>query len=269
MTVYTNMAWPDDPYGTGQLWRKEPPLLASFAALCVDDDERAIPVAYAVVYLRVHRTTPIEASSNLAFGFRAVSNTAPQDLAELVRLFDLDAMRARRLATIVAGHHLADDLHAMETATEHPDIGRGIRALAADWGTGNGTHGMALMFDTADDLPDAHELADAAHAAGIDTETVQRAFQPQHTIDVLFECARDTLAPGSSPPLITDQPTMRTRAGEWLGACATERALISALIAARHLDRYTWDGTFDIAAVLAANVWDCFPTQDFTSRQPT
>jgi len=40
---------------------------------------------------------------------------------------------------------------------------------------------------------------------------------------------------------------------------AVERALIMALICARHLGRYTWEGTLDIEEIMAASSWNCLP----------
>jgi hypothetical protein len=55
MTVFTNMAWPDDPYGTGQLWRSEPLLLAGFGMCWAGGRGRVVsPASYAMVYLRLH-----------------------------------------------------------------------------------------------------------------------------------------------------------------------------------------------------------------------
>jgi hypothetical protein len=273
MAVYTNMAWPDDPYGTGQLWRKEPPLLASLAACCVEDGERAVPVSYAVVYLRLHRSRPIDATDGLAFGFRAVSAINDERLPELVRMYDLDAMRARRLARIVTGHRLADDLFAVEATTDGDATGRGIRALADDWNTTGRSPqpGMALMFDTAYDLLEGGELADVAAASAIDPETIQRAFQPQRTLDLLVEAAGGIILEDSSSRLIAERELINgivaTRAAEGLAAYSTERALISALVTARHLERYTWQGDLDIGSVLATNVWDCFTSQEFTPQE--
>ncbi|TDD61638.1 hypothetical protein [Actinomadura rubrisoli] len=60
------------------------------------------------------------------------------------------------------------------------------------------------------------------------------------------------------------RPNGRQRAArEWLAVCATERALLSALIAARHLGLYHWSGNLDVATELEASVQDCFPTQKF------
>lgn len=246
MAVYTNMAWPDDPYGTGQLWRKEPPLLASVAVVCPDDGISAVPVSYAVTYLRLHRTRSVDATAGLPFGFRAAGATDIGARTQMVALFDLDALRARRLSKIVTGYRLTDDLYALQTAGGET-AGRGIQALAADWGHGRAGTGMAVLVDVADELTEDEDLADAAAAARVDTATAQRAFQPQHTV--------------------ADRSQMSGQAEEWLAACATERALIAGLVTSRRLSRYTWDGALDVGAVLAANVWDCFPSQDFSPHE--
>jgi hypothetical protein len=38
-----------------------------------------------------------------------------------------------------------------------------------------------------------------------------------------------------------------------------ERALIVALVCARHLGRYTWEGTLNTGDIMTASTWDCFP----------
>jgi hypothetical protein len=266
MAIYTNMAWPDDPYGTGQLWRKEPPLVAAFASLCIDNGDRALPVSYAVAYLRLHRSRTVHVTDPVVFGFRAVSAISPADLPTLVRLFDLDTMRARRLAKIIAGHRLIDDLYAAQAIADG-DVGRGLRSLIDAWPSETGDDAdmgggrLALMFDVATVTQDG-ELADAAADADLKVQSVHRAFEPQRTLDVLFETLDNQDLPGS-PVLACEQDQMINQAEQWLGLCATERALISALIAGRLLDRYTWHDALDIGAALAAGAQDCFPTQEF------
>lgn len=121
------------------------------------------------------------------------------------------------------------------------------------------------------DFMDGGELAEAATASDLNIETVRRAFQPQQMLDRLFDAACGTVAPGSTPWLVAEHALINglvtTRAAEWLAACSTERALVSALVAARHLDRYTWEGSLDMSAALAANVWDCFPSQEFPRQE--
>lgn len=38
-----------------------------------------------------------------------------------------------------------------------------------------------------------------------------------------------------------------------------DRALAIALMCARHMDRYQWDGTLNIRRIMAAHAWDCLP----------
>ena len=38
-----------------------------------------------------------------------------------------------------------------------------------------------------------------------------------------------------------------------------ERALLIALVCARHQGRYNWTGTLSIGQVMAATTWDCLP----------
>jgi hypothetical protein len=38
-----------------------------------------------------------------------------------------------------------------------------------------------------------------------------------------------------------------------------ERALVIALLSARHLGRYSWEGTLQADEIMAAGAWDCFP----------
>jgi len=55
-------------------------------------------------------------------------------------------------------------------------------------------------------------------------------------------------------PATSDQATADLIAQE-----AVQRALAVALVAARHLGRYTWDKPIDVGAILASAAWDCFP----------
>jgi hypothetical protein len=85
------------------------------------------------------------------------------------------------------------------------------------------------MFDCPGDLPGQPFLEDAC----------QRA--------------RLTAGPGCLPAGLDDPAAARM-----LAALLVERALIMALVCARHLGRYNWDGTLDIADIMAASTWDCF-----------
>jgi hypothetical protein len=263
MPSYTNMAWPDDPYGTGQLWRKEPPLLAGFAVRWTDNGAKVVPVSYSVVYLRLHRTLEVDLTLGVNFGFRAATAVTEDETEELVRLLDLDAMRARRLAKIVAGYRLAEDLRRIEALADD-EVGRGIRSLAsAVEAPFPQNPGFARAFDIKNDqVGCGGDLAAASVTVGVAIATARRAFESQQTIDAVVGNVHGLAVAGSR---MTSESEIN-RSLEWLAACATERALICALTAGRSLGRYTWEDTLDISAAMAANAWDCFSSQDFTGR---
>jgi len=264
MPAYTNMAWPEDPYGTGQLWRQEPSLLAGFAVCWAAGAEPAIPVSYAVVYLRLHRTRPVELTGGVSFGFRAVMAITEGDVPELVRLLDLDALRARRLAKVVAGCRLGRDLRDLGVFASG-DAGRGIGGLGAAWDDPEGGNpGLARVLDIAgEDVQPGCDMAAAAAGAGIDSSTVTIAFELQRTIDETAGMARQ---PPAGDSLATQAEGGMVRSARWLAACSTERALICAVTAGRMLGRHVWEGSLDIGAVMAANTWDCYPSLDFAQR---
>ena len=105
MEIYANMAWPDDPYRTGQqLYPRSGPLLAAFTV----ESSRAwgfpITTAAAVAYLPLHRTRPVSVTGQtVAFGFRAASITGEAEAAALAAVADLDLSQARRHAAILTG----------------------------------------------------------------------------------------------------------------------------------------------------------------------
>jgi len=270
MASYTNMAWPEDPYGTGQLWRREPHLLAGLAVCWTGEAGQAVPVCYAVAYLRLHRTRPVDLTSGVSFGFRTVVAAAGDEVRDLVRMFDLDVLRARRLAKVVAGCSLARDLHAFD-ALAVGDVGRGIRGLAAVWGADDGDNpGLARVFDIADEHAQSQgDLAVASARVGVSASTVRWAFAPQHTIDAMAGIARGQRA-GENAACenpVGREPDM-IRSVDWLGACSTERALVCAITAGRMLDRHIWEGPPDIGKAMAVNAWDCFRSLDFDQPQP-
>lgn len=245
MRTDTNMAWPDDPYGTGQLWRKEPLLLSGFAIRRMADDHGTWPVSYAVVYLRLHRTQVIDLTSGVSFGFRSVTIETTDELEHLLRLFDLDTMRARRLAKIVAGWRLRDELEVMQALTAKENC-RGIHGLAESWlNRDNGDRALAHRFDVAYDQ--AVPTADLATAAISNEIEVAELNSARNTPD--------------SQPLPISAATM-----ERLAIHSTVNALICALIAGRTLNRFTWEGSLDIGEALMANAGDCFAFLNFMNH---
>jgi hypothetical protein len=232
MLTWTNMARPGDVYRTGQqLYRRPPGLLAAFAA---GGELRAAgrrrPACCVMVYQPLHRTRPVAVTAGtLAFGFRAAGIAQGNETPALAAVADLDLMQARRHAAALAGHAPRDDLTALQTAAAGPV--RGLAAARQAWaGRRKPARGMALMVDTARDLPGGPALAGVCEQA--------------HGI---LPAARASSAGLAQP------------CGELSVGATMAQALAIALACARYLGRYQWDGTLDITQIMAAHAWDCLP----------
>jgi len=232
MRTWTNLAWPDDPYRTGQqLYRRPVARLAAFTAWPSLIGGRPVPATTAIVYLPLHRTRPVTVTGQtLAFGFRAASTSDPADVPGVAAVADLDLMQARRHAAILAGYHLADDLTALQRGGG-TTVRRGLAAVADDWADRSPAAGRAALFDCDLDLPGRLPLGRACQQAGI---------SPIRTGTV--------------------------RSEDWHPVTlAVERALAIALLCARHLGRYEWTGALDTGALMAASAWDCLPWPEATA----
>jgi hypothetical protein len=256
--TFTNMAWPDDPYGTGQLWRKEPQLLVGLSVCWTGAPQRAAPASYAVVYIRLHQTRPPDLAGSIAFGFRAAAAMAAGQVPELVRMLDLDILRARRLAKIVAGYPLARDLRALGNWA---DGGPGIRALDSRIGAGDdGNRHVASVVDLDGGRGSLEaELCGLSELVPPAVQTATAAFAPQQLVEAV---AASAWSQSSAAAPAAGQETGRgpelSQPAEWLAACATERALICAVTVGCVLGRLTWHEPLDVGAVMTANAWDCF-----------
>lgn len=231
--TYTNLAWPADPYRTGQqLSRKPGPMLTAFT-LCQDPAPGAGPeptVAAAVVYLPLHRTRTVTVSGpETAFGFLAASASEHDELPALARIADLDLARAVRHASVFAGHQLAADLARLQELAGG-EVLRGVNGAVWDWAArGTPARGKATMIDCGLDLP-ATSLGHACRLAQISGGTGWERAAQDHAAD-----------------------------HELAAAQAVGRALMIALLAARHLGRIIWQQDLDATEIVTASAWDCFP----------
>lgn len=225
MRTYTNMAWPDDPYRTGQqLYPRPAPRLACFATGPRPARSDQAARSAAIVYLPLHRTRPLTVTrQTLMFGFRAASITGQAEAGALAALADLDLLQARRHAAILTGCMLGGELTGLQMAAGVTL--RGLAAVQAEWSSRHtSTRGKAGMFDCPADLP-GHPCLD-------------NACQQAHL----------TGRSGNQAAILDEAVT---------AAMAVEQALTMALICARHLGRYTWEGTLDIEEIMTASTWDC------------
>jgi hypothetical protein len=230
MRTWTNMNWPDDPYGTGQqLYRRRSHMLAAFAVRRAASGCQPTATAAAVVYLPLHKTMMLAVTEQtLAFGFRAASIGDAAEAPSLAAMADLDLLQARRHAAVLAGHLLLADLTALRRGAGSAPM-RGLAAVEKAWADRQTPRrGMAMMIDAAADLPAAPGLGEACHQARI------------------------AFAAGRCWPA-------RAADSELIAAQAVERALVIALICARHLGRYEWDSALSSGAIMTAQAWDCFP----------
>ena len=230
MQIYTNMAWPDDPYRTGQqLYPRAAPRLAAFTVESSRTRGSPTTTSAAVVYLPLHRTGPVTVTGpTLTFGFRAASITGESETGALAGLADLDLSQARRHAAILTGCMLSRTLADLQRRAG--STLRGLSAVQEDWARRHApARGRAAMFDCPFDLPGQPFLEDACQRACL------------------------TAGPGYLPAGLDE-----TTAARMLAALMVERALIMALVCGRHLGRYSWEGTLDIADIMAASTWDCF-----------
>jgi hypothetical protein len=225
MRIWTNLAWADDPYRTGQQLHPWPsPRLAAFTSVRATIGAELAPAAVALVYLPLHRTRTLTVTGQmLTFGFHAAGTDDTGQVPGLAAIADLGLMQARRHARILAGYLLAADLAALRRAG-----GAALRGLAAvehDWAGRSAAPGRAAMFDCGLDLPGGPPLEQACQQAGI-------------------------VIHGAGPCPID---------GQQAAALAVQRALLIALVCARHLGHYAWTGTLPIGQVMADTTWDCLP----------
>jgi hypothetical protein len=228
MRTCTNLTWPDDPYRTGQqLYRRPVPRLAAFATGQAAADGRPAPAAVAIVYLPLHRTRTVTVTEQtLTFGFRAARAEDRADMSALAAIADLDLIQARRHAAVLAGYLLADDLAALRQAGDAARL-RGLAAVEREWSARGKTGGRAATFDCGLDMTGRPLLEDACQQAGIAT-------------------GRGGSMSGADQPAVCPAATL-----------AVERALMIALVCARHQDRYEWAGALRVGQVMAAAAWDC------------
>lgn len=183
----------------------------------------------AMIYLPLHRTRPVAVTSPTpGFGFRAASARGGAASQELARNVDLDLARARRQAVVLAGLALAADLSRLQALADGMVL-RGAAAVARDWAERETpARGKALMIDCGLDLP-ARSLGQACRRAQISLGAGWEQAQPSDEADCQLAAAQ-----------------------------ATGLALMTALLAGKHLGRLTWNQDLDITEIIAVSMWDCF-----------
>jgi hypothetical protein len=224
MRDFTNLAWPEGPFGADQrpFGRRERILMA----LALELDDHATLLAAATVYLRTHRTRVVEVRADtLNVGFRMTVADTPGDGPALLDVVDRALVRGRRHAVVLAGHGLGRDLARLSQPADRRRPG--VIGVADAWTSRKlAQRGMAVMVDT-EDVED-----DVAHVDGALTPIRREAF--------------------------TGEPDV-------LAASSLVRCLTIALVAARHVGAFEWDGRFAVRLAAEIAAWDQMERVDWAA----
>lgn len=247
--VSTNMAWPDDPYGTGQLWRKEPQLLAAFAVAWGRFEGDLRPAAYAAVYLRLQRTASVAIDESLKFGFRTVAAQQQSDVPQLVSVLDLDVLRAQRLAKVLVGWRLAENLRAASQHASKGTTSRGLTAVAQQSNDGSPrAQGMAIIVDLSADLTSTKPEFGESSSAFLRNEIDPMRQDPSRRL---------TWAPGTGADVPdVDDGDCPVRSD--LIEPVLRRAFVLAICGGIQLQRCSWQDGASLNDILSANTDGCF-----------
>jgi hypothetical protein len=227
MREFTNLLWPEEPFGADlRPFGNPTPMVAAFAVDWATDGR---PAAAAVAYLRGKRAGTVEVSAaTLNPGFVAVVPETDGDVGAIADWFDRALVRARVKAHLLAGHDLQDTLTPMKKLVDVPMAGvTGVANCWADRPATARTAKVARMLDTALDLPDPLEAA--ARLGTTILGPVEPIIWPRGTHEqshTAFRCAA--------------------------------RALAIGLAAARHTGSYRWADELNVPTALAHAAWDIF-----------
>ena len=253
MREFTNLAWPETPFGADKRpFPKRVFLAASTAVQWADDGDRAVPMAAGMVYLPVHRTkTQLLDPARFHFGYRAFVLTHETDAPAIAEAIDGHLVQARRHAAAVAAHDYLDDAAGLLRWTSTHTAG--IASVAAAWeDRANPERSTAALIETARDLtPHEPKLTQACEAHGL------KITEGYGGLPIPFDAqaAYDTLIDTDDPPTDDERETIV----QSLAHGAVYQALAVALLAAYAIERAMWDVPLPVGALMDAVTWDVFP----------
>lgn len=224
MREFTNLAWPETPFGAEQRpFGQHVDMLAACTFEWTDEPDvsKTLPVAASFVYMRVRRrgSTHVISDDTLSIGFRTAVIEDRAEVPDLLTLADRALTRARRHAAIMAGHWLRPDLTRINARTAVPL--RGVDGVLSAWvDRSEKQRGVAVMIDTGSE----------ANKTG----------------------ARLCMSLEPVPERVPDCPGCT--AG--VARRALARCLAVGLTAALHTSRYTWEGNFCVPEAIERAGWD-------------
>ena len=225
MRNFTNLSWPDGPYGSEfRPFGKREHLLTAVAVDWTYIPE-TVPVSVSVVYLRVRPATTLHVDEkSLTIGFHTTAIESGHETDTQLAHLDKVLVGARRHATILAGHRLQDDLTQVLKLTDWRLPG--VQGVSEAWTDRHAKgRGIAHMLDTCLDVPESE--------------------RPE--LDVSLD-----------PLTIVDDGRMDYDLAAVIAVRSLARCLAIGLTAAVHTGRFRWDGAFSAQAVIANAAWDVF-----------
>jgi len=222
---FTNLSWPDGPYGSEfRPFGKREHLLTAVAVDWTYTPE-TVPVSVSVVYLRVRPATKLDVDErSLTIGFHTTAIEAGHETQVQLAHLDKVLIGARRHATILASHRFQDDLTQALKLTDHRLPG--VQGVSEAWTDRQAKgRGIAHMVDTCLDVPDSE---------------------------------RPELHVSLDPLLIVDDGQMGYDLAAVIAVRSLARCLAIGLTAAVHTGRFRWTGTFSAQSAVAENAWDVF-----------
>jgi hypothetical protein len=249
---YTNLVWPDTPFGADKRpFPRKVHLIAATAVQWATDRERLVPAATALVYLPVRRSgsSPL-LPETLHVGYRVAVIDDPCQSSDVAALIDGHLVQGRRHAAALAVHGWKEDAAVLRTwaAGQAPGITAAAEALASQEAAERGT---ARLIETSRDIEHASPLLpDACHRHGLDITLGDGGLLSPAEIQAAYE--QLAAAPGA-------RSGQCDRAAQALGLSALCQGLATALLAGEADGRCTWSPQFPVSQVLGNVAWDAFP----------
>lgn len=228
MRSFTNLSAPDGPYRPES--RPRGTREHVLTAVAVDWSyspqlQMAVVASVSVVHLRMRPAATLGAGRRpVSIGFHTTAVEDDSEGQDLIAHLDKVLAGARRHATVLAGHDLADDLAQVMKLTS--DRLPGVHDAYEAWiGRDVTGHGVPWMVDTCHHVPDDDRLE----------------------LDVCL----DPLT------IIQDDRPGHVRAAV-VGVRSLSRCVAIGLVAAVHTGQFSWDGGFLAQAAVADAAWEVF-----------
>lgn len=248
MHEFTNLGWPDTPFGADK--RPFPRNVHLIAATAVhwayDTADVRVPAATALVYLPVSRSGSRQVtSSTLHVGYRVAVISDPGESPDVASMVDGHLVQGRRHATLLGAYRWAHDAAGLEAhATgDTPGITAVTAALAAQ---GAAERGTAPLVDVSRDPNPGGPLAVVCGRHGLDIAFGDGGLLAAEEVQAAY---RESISG-------EDHGGHALRA---LGLSALCQALVTGLLAGAAASRCNWEPPFRVAEVLRNVAWDAFP----------